>query len=425
MVTYEEFLEEQKRKGIEKIELIEFSDSGDSCVFANIHGDPKEYIDVARKAQDLKYIQSKLEGTQEFYDSLKEFIGAAKDDVKITNGPVGSATKDEFLKGEEIIKQLISEINPEWSTKQKAAFVHYKMGQLVSYLPDVKVSGEYVPTKITGGARNIWKALSEGKSVCNGVTYIQQNILARLGIKTRELSSGSHSFMLVETDEGNIISDATWDLTNTLYGAMPTHFGVTYEDLRKREQGLSNAHKLEETPENIVGIEEEELREIFHSIGFTDENRSFKFPLYYKFKGLEEKHFENQQEKITAFLEIITKDFPKEATHLQETRSIIESFIEEIGVAKENITTRYVYDRDDEECKNPHLILHIDDEEMKNKVKFLNIDKMSFDDIEIEELDKQYKKHDLDTREPFWKQYIKTQEKEVTIIEKENEQKEW
>lgn len=294
----------------------------------------------------------------------------------------------------------------------------------MSYIPDVKVSNQYVPTEATEGARNIWKALSEGKSVCNGAVYIQQNILARLGIQSIELSSGTHSYLLIKTEEGNIISDATWDLPDTLYGAMPTYFGVTYEELRKREDGLSNAHKLENPPNDVVEISEEELREIYHSIGLTDENKSFKFPLYYKFKELETQQFETQEEKINFFLEIITNEFQKETTHLQETRRIIEVFLKEMGIDEKDVTTRYVYDKEDTKCKNPKLVLHINSENMKNKVKFLNIDNMSFEDIEIEELDKNYKKHDLDTREEFWKKYMKTQDKEITINkEKSDEEK--
>lgn len=66
MVTYEDFLEEQRRKGIEEINLIKFLDSEDSFVFADIHGDPREYVDVARRAQNLTTILTKLDGTQEF-----------------------------------------------------------------------------------------------------------------------------------------------------------------------------------------------------------------------------------------------------------------------------------------------------------------------------------------------------------------------
>ena len=35
-----------------------------------------------------------------------------------------------------IIEDVISQINPDWSVKQKLAFLHYKMGELISYVPD-------------------------------------------------------------------------------------------------------------------------------------------------------------------------------------------------------------------------------------------------------------------------------------------------
>ena len=141
--------------------------------------------------------------------------------------------------------------------------MHYKIGELISYAPDFNFNGMFVNSENSTDTRNIWKSLVNGKSVCNGITSIVRNILSRVGISTKELSSDTHSFLLVETEDGNIIIDPTWDLKNTLYGARPMYFGKTYEQLREQEQGLSNAHKLKYPPENVIEIPEEELREIF------------------------------------------------------------------------------------------------------------------------------------------------------------------
>ena len=424
MVTYEEFMREQTKKGIHEIELIKFSDSEESTIFADIHGDPSEYLDIAKNTDKLKIIQTKINGTQEFYDSLIEFVKEVNDNVEIKNGNVGTATKDEFFKGEEIITKVISEINPEWTTKQKAAFVHYKMGELISYVPDINFSGKYIDSKTAKNSRNIWKSLIEGKSVCNGITYIQQNILSRLGIKSRELSSPTHSFLLIETEEGNIISDATWDLSKSLYGARPEHFGVAYEELRKREEILSNAHKLENPPEDVIEISDKELREIYHSIGFTNEDRTFKFPLYDIFQEINNEEKYTVQEKTNVFLERLTEKFPEEVKHLQETRNMLEIFIEQLGIQSKDISTRYVYNKDDVNCENPNLILHINSQEMKDKIKILNLKNMNFDDINIDDFDRQFKSHDEDTREPFWKQYIKNKDEVINENQKTNEEKE-
>lgn len=79
-----------------------------------------------------------LSGTQneEYYENFAEFLKMCNDDIKITNTTFGSATKAEYLSAESTIKKILDEINPEWSTKQKLAHVHYKVGELVSYVPD-------------------------------------------------------------------------------------------------------------------------------------------------------------------------------------------------------------------------------------------------------------------------------------------------
>ena len=333
------------------------------------------------------------------------------DDLKVENGEIGSAKKEEYLKGEEKINEILEEIDPSWSTKQKLAYVHYKMGELISYVPDFNFSGKNINSPISNNSRNIWKSVVDGKSVCNGVTDIERNILSRLGIKTRELSSATHSFLLTETEDGNIITDATWDLVNTLYKARPEYFGVTYENLRKQDGLLSNAHKLENPPENVIEISDEELREIYYSIGLTKENRRFLLPLLEREEEINSKNFNSMEEKLSAFFDMYTKDFSKEATHLSETRSMLEQSIHALGINQKDIITKFVYSKDDEYSENPYLIIHIDSEEMKNQIRLLNTEKMQFENMNVQNLDEKYKVHDLDTINPFWKKYL--QEKEI------------
>ena len=415
MVTYEDFIKEQRKKGIssESTSIISFGKS-EYSVFANIQGDPKDYIDVAKKSKNLEIIMVNSTAPEGFFESLKDFVKEANDEVKIKNGIVGEATKEEFFKGEKIIEELISQIDPNWTDKQKLAFVHYNIPKLISYMPDANLTTQ-TPTKASIDSRNIWKSLVNEKSVCNGITYIEQNILSRIGIKSRELSSGSHSFLLVELSEGNIITDATWDLTNCLYGAKPEYFGITYEELRQRDQGR-NSHKLKNPPEDAIEINDEELREIFYSIGITNEDRSFKFPLFRKLSDLNLEEFETSDEKVNCFLNFLIQNCPEELSHLEETRQIMEMFIsQKVGIPNDKITTKYVYDKDDKTCEKPYLISHINDEEMRDTVKFLNLETMSFDDLSIEDLDKQYKQHNNSKTETFWKGLLEN--KDITSQE--------
>lgn len=408
MITYEEFI---KKNNIKELKILSFEKEETMLEDAIIQDDIREYIDVAKRAKELRLVKVEPIQNAEYYEYLTEFIGNCNEDVKISNGLVGRASKTEYLKGEEKIKEVLAEINTEWSTKQKLAYVHYKMGELISYIPDFNFAGKYVNSPMANNSRNIWKSIVDEKSVCNGVTYIERNILSRMGIKTRELSSGTHSFLLTETEEGNIITDATWDLSNTLYKARPQYFGITYEDLRQQEEGLSNAHKLENPPENVIEISDEELREIYHSIGLTREDRTFPFPMLDKLQEINSKEFISTEEKLKTFLNMLNKDFSKESTHLSETRNIIEMCIEELGISKNNLKTRFVYQKEDEDSEKPYLIFHIDTEDLRDKIRFFDMDEMKFKDINLKEFDEKYKLHDLDTTEPFWKIYL--QEKSV------------
>ena len=327
------------------------------------------------------------------------------------NGLIGEATKTEFLEAEEIINQIISEIDPNWSIKQKLAYVHLKIGEKISYLADFKsinsagISQKPIELQNT---KNIWNSILQGKSVCDGIVAIERTILSRMGINTQALKSdtGTHTFLLTETEEGNIITDPTWDLSNTLYKSKPMFFGVTYEQLRMIDGPFSKAHSLKIPPKNVKKISDEELREIFYSIGAINEDRRFPFPIMHRVEDIEAQKFDSLEEKIDAFLRVIIQEFPQEATHLQETRSLIEDIVNSFGIRRDAISSKFIYSTEDKECKTPYLIFHFDTEEMKGKVKLLDLDRMEFRDIDIMQLDQNYKQHNFRTDDPFWKKYL-------------------
>ena len=297
--------------------------------------------------EEFTRVQVREDESQEFYQELIDYVKKCNTKISIANGIVGNATKEEFLQGEEIIEEIVKEIQPNWTKKQIAAYVHYKIGQLISYVPDFNFSGIFVNSANSNDTRNIWKSLINGKSVCNGITSISRNILSRVGVSTRELASGTHSYLLVETEEGNIITDPTWDLKNTLYGARPMYFGKTYEQLREQEGMLSNAHKLEEPPENVIEISEDELREIYYTLGYAKEDRTFIFPILDRVTEINGNRYENTKEKLSAFFSMFTKEFSKEATHLSETRTILESCLYELGIEPRDLNTKFIYKKED------------------------------------------------------------------------------
>ena len=393
-MTLNEFLEEND---INHLRYINFTNENKELLKITIKGNPSEFINVAKEVKKLDFILVPKVESEEYYNGLLEFVQNCWDGVCIKHDFFSQANKEEFLYGERIINDVLEDINQNWNTKQKVAFVHYKMGRLISYVPDYNYNTLITNSPILSGTRNIWKSLSDSRSICNGITAIEQNILFRLGIKTTELSSGIHSYLLTETEDGNIITDATWDLTSALYGGKTNYFGITYEELCMQEREIANSHRLKNHPENVISISENELRDIYYSIGIVGEDRKFPLPILAKTQAVNNQNYNSSEEKITYFFDMFINEFPEEAKHLCETRNILQQCLEEIGIEKNRITTKFVYEKCDRQCLKPYLVIHINDETINRKIMLLNPNKRTVECIEISNFDKQYMVHRLDT----------------------------
>ncbi len=404
-MTYNEFLEEND---INHLRYINFTNENKELLKITINGNPSEYINIAKEAKKLEFILVPRVESEEYYKGLLQFVQNCWDGIYIKHNFLSQANKEEFLCGEKIINAVIQEINQNWNTKQKLAYVHYKIGKLISYVPDYNYNIRTTNSPTISGTRNIWKSLFDSKSICNGIIAIEQNILSRLGIKTNELSSGVHSYLLTEAEDGNIITDATWDLTSSLYGGKPNYFGITYEELCMQEDKVSKSHRLIDPPQRVIKIDDDELREIYYSIGLIDKNRLFPLPILGKTQEINSQNYNSIEEKITSFFDMFINEFSEEAKHLCETRNILQQCLEEIGIESNSITTKFVYDKSDTQCLRPYLIIHINNENINSKIFFINTDKMMVEEIEVQSFDKQYMTHKLDTTIPFWEKYIKS-----------------
>lgn len=360
-----------------------------------------EDVDV-RMLDGIPYIILPENMSSAFYSEVCEFVKNYDGIIYIQNGVMGKADKDSFLKAEEILNDIVRQIDEGWTDKQKIAFIHYQMGKLVSYVPDFNFQGNI--SQIAQDSKNIWQSSINGQSVCNGVVSIERNLLARIGISSKELKSESHSYVLAEIEEGNIIMDPTWDLKNSLYGARPMYFGKTYEQIREIESEVSNAHKLDSPPSNVLEITDSELREIFYSLGYTNEDRSFKFPIYEMVNKINMDSDKTTDDKLRLFSEQFVQQFHSEMAHLTETREILEGCMYELGIEPQNITTKFIYSKSDTECTNPYLCLFTNG--LTQPIQILNTGESTLKRMNLEELDKNYKIHDRDTAEAFWKRYL-------------------
>ena len=126
-----------------------------------------------------------------------------------------------------------------------------------------------------------------------------------------------------------------------------------------------------------------------------------------------------QKERLNAFFEMFTKEFSKEATHLSETRTILESCLYELGIEPRDLHTKFIYKKEDNDCNNPYLSLLINDEQQREQLVYcLDLDIMQFRSMAVTELDNKYKIHDLDTANPFWKKYLSKDVRETDEFQK-------
>lgn len=414
MVTYDEFMQSNKHlKALKELHIGKKSKetalSWTEDVRATILGNPAEYLDVAQKAQELEtiIINSTEIHDKEWYEAVRSFVRNCKENIQISNVLAGSCTKEEFFAAEDIIEGIVNQIKPEWNAKQKLAFVHFKMGELVTYMADYPANSKPPTPKCLNDVRNIWKSLTSGITVCNGVTYIERSILSRVGVTTKELSSGVHRFMLTETEDGNIITDATWDLSSTAFGCRPQYFGKTYEEFRQIDGTQSNAHRLQEIPENIIGISSEELKEIYYSIGIIGEDRKFNSKISELLDEMNSEEFASQEDRTKRLWELIEEKIGDKFSHIEECKSMIENCLRWNGVDIENVTSQYVYAPTDNEFRQPKLVISVKENDDTRVTKIIDPNGDSVFDISLESLHDNFRYHKNNTQEPFWESELK------------------
>ena len=408
-MNLEEFLEENSIKNLSSIAFVH-DDTATPLEDIRTTDNPQNYINIINEAENLKTIYIEKNESQEYYDGLNEFIKNASNNIQIVQD-MTSINRKGYLDGEKIIEEIVKEVNPEWTPIQKLAFLHHKMGKIVSYSADFNFRGKYLDK--ANDTRNIWKVAKTCEGVCNGIVDLQRNIMTRLGIKTQKLSSKTHAFLLTETEKGNIITDPTWDLECSLYDAYPHYFGLTYDELQEKDGPIRNPHKLEKKPENVVKISEKDLRDIFNSVGLTNPDKTFNAPIYKEALKLKDKNGLTQEERTDRLLNIVTEKFPMESSHLSEVRMVLESTLRTIGIDSKEIQTKFIYDKNDKDTEKPMLMININNRDFKQTARILDIENMKFKSTDLKTVDQNYKVHNDDTIEPFWKKLIKEQEENI------------
>lgn len=129
---------------------------------------------------------------------------------------ISSSTVEEYKKGELWITQVLGKITDEMTDIEKIAIIDNEIGKKISYSPDFDTE-----TFKEGDARSLWKIISTGYGVCNGISQVACYMLGRVGIDAKMVSGEHHSFVKLSnitipredgtSITGNTILDPTWD----------------------------------------------------------------------------------------------------------------------------------------------------------------------------------------------------------------------
>ena len=211
---------------------------------------PQEFQGALNVKSDGKHVVVELDGNPQDYAGLDElmsikpenFTKEQKDKVKqfcsvcpnmyidndLGNGAIISSKGKEFIEGENWIESVLSTIKPEFSKAQKIAIIDNAIGKRLSYSPDFDTE---VFEKWDN--RALWKIISRGYGVCNGISRLEQYMLEQVGIKSKMVSGKNHAFLKLENMEfelangekvtGTTIVDPTWNLALQRYGCKPNH----------------------------------------------------------------------------------------------------------------------------------------------------------------------------------------------------------
>lgn len=317
------------------------------------------------------------------------------------------STASEYREAEEWISHVISSLNPEYSKAQKMAVIDNAIGKRISYSPDFD-------TEVFNRAncRALWKIISSGYGVCNGIAKVEQYMLSKVGIESELISSGTHAFLKIkdielplangETVRGNTIVDPTWNLTTHRFGGRPNNFCISYEQARKNDvdsEGKDHeTHKNDEQLQDAtVYLDEQSLRQLFKSVGLAERDGQFPIKdMLEQSKQIDETYANQPEKNISEQFSLLRQKNPEFAICQNSSMSILRGIL----LNNENLqfnkcAVNRVYDRTDEQ-KRPIMFVYIDSDELGQRFYFADKGQGKFVEMPKEEFTKQFECYDTD-----------------------------
>ena len=100
------------------------------------------------------------------------------------------STGREYKEAEEWISSVIDNIPSEYSQAQKIAIIDNAIGKKISHTP-TDGTEVFEPKD----SKALWKIISKGYGVCNGVAKVEQYMLKRIGVESEIVSGHEHAFL--------------------------------------------------------------------------------------------------------------------------------------------------------------------------------------------------------------------------------------
>ncbi len=327
--------------------------------------------------------------------------------INIIGGSMYFSTGSEYLEAEQWISSLLDNLNPEYSDAQKIAIIDNAIGKKISYSPDFDT--ELFDQQ---NCRALWKIISSGYGVCNGVSSVEKYLLNRIGIEAEIVASETHAFLKLKDIEiplangeivkGTTILDPTWNLARHRFDGRPENFFISYEEARKHDIAPDgndylchqNDDKLQDATFNL---DDKSLRCLFKSVGLTNENDSFLISdLIYKARQIDKLCENNPEQNIKNQFLLLSKKCPEFATCQDSTMLILQSIL--LNPASLNFkkcVVNRVYDRKDKN-KSPVMYVYIASDELGKRFYFADKTQAQFVELSTEEFISRFECYDFD-----------------------------
>ena len=367
-------------------------------------------LDLERNPEDYRNLDNLITSMPEGFsdEQRKKFIEICKICPNLTvKNRYTVATGKEYLEAENWITSVISKIDPQYTDLQKIAVIDNAIGKKISFSPD-----ERTEVFNTSNCRNIWRTITSGYGVCNGISFTEKYIFDRIGIESEIVGSEKHAFLKIKNIEmplengeiakGNTLLDSTWNLGRNKFGGMPSCFCLSYEDMRKKDiDPKGNDRKSHKNDKDLqdatLSLSEQNLRNLFASIGVADKNGKFPIGNFIeKSKLIDKIYAKRQDENISKQLSLFSKLYPNFAKCQNETIEMLTliSFNNENMDFNKCFISR-VYNKSDKE-KKPVVYAYIESNDSEKRFYYADAKEKKFIESQPKEFTEQFECYEDD-----------------------------